>query len=125
MLIRLMNPFSELEKFHRGVFSSLFDSSNWTPDVELKDEEKQFVIEVEVPGTKAENLDVSIENGVLLIRGEKKSGNYNKSFTRSFSLPDNTDPEKTSALLENGVLKIKIQKVPERIPKKIYIKVQT
>lgn len=110
-------------------------TAEWTPAVDIKEEPHQFVIHADIPGVKPEDIDVSMEDGVITIKGEKKTEattdkeGYKRvertygSFYRRFSLPDTADSELISAKSANGVLEIIIPKREEVKPKKITVKV--
>ena len=102
--------------------------------MDIKEEEQQFVIHVDVPGIDPKAVEVFMENGVLTIKGERQSesqqnGNYKRvervygSFYRRFSLPDTADAEGISATGKNGVLEITIPKKAAAQPRRIEIKV--
>lgn len=92
------------------------------PKVETAEDDKQFEISVELPGVDEKDVSVSVDNGVLTIKGEKKSEREEKkkdyhltersygSFERSFHLPENASQDKITADFENGVLKIALPK---------------
>jgi HSP20 family protein len=92
------------------------------PKVETSEDDKQFEISVELPGVDEKDVSVSVDDGVLTIKGEKKSEREEKkkdyhltersygSFQRSFQLPENANQDKISADFENGVLKIALPK---------------
>jgi HSP20 family protein len=96
------------------------------------------VLTAEVPGIDEKDIEISLENNVLSLKGERKfeketkEENYHRiersygSFYRSFTLPSYVDAEKISAVHENGVLKITMSKKPELKLKKVKIlKAQT
>jgi len=111
---RWMSPFDD--------DSNSILSSEWTPAADIKEEDNQFLIKVDMPGIDAKDIDVSMSNGNLLIKGERKSETkedkegYHRVersygvFHRSFGLPDTADPEKVSAEVKDGVLDITIGK---------------
>jgi HSP20 family protein len=113
---------------------SFFSNSTSFPRVDVKDEEKQYVVEAELPGLTEKDLDVKVENNLLTIsskkseeKEEKKDGYIIKerrasSFCRSFTLPDHTDREKIEAHFKNGLLTLTIPKTEEAAPKEIEIK---
>lgn len=108
---------------------------NWMPAVNIKDEKTAFEIEVAAPGLKKEDFNVKVENGVLVISAEReetkeeteteytrKEFSY-RSFERSFSLPDNVDPNSITAKYVDGVLKLALKKVVMKEEKTKKIKV--
>jgi HSP20 family protein len=92
------------------------------PKVETAEDDKQFEITVELPGVDEKDVAVSVDDGVLTIKGEKKSEREEKnkdyhltersygSFQRSFHLPETAAQDKISADFENGVLKVTLPK---------------
>jgi HSP20 family protein len=124
----------ELDRFREGDESSgRIATAEWTPAVDIKEEENQFVIHADIPGVNPEDIDVSMENGVLTIKGEKNTeakvekDNYKRveriygSFYRRFSLPDTADNDAISASSKQGVLNIVIPKREAIKPKKISV----
>jgi HSP20 family protein len=104
--------------------------------VDIYEENDKFVIKAEVPGVKKEDIDISIENNILTIKGERKfeketkKENYHRAeryygaFQRAFTLPGIVNQEKIKANLDNGVLTVEIPKKEEVKPKKIAIDVK-
>jgi len=109
-------------------------TSQWTPRVDIKEEEKRFVILADIPGVDPKEIDVSMDKGILSIKGERSSeaktenGNFSRvershgMFYRRFALPDSADAENISATGKHGVLEITIPKKPETTPRRIEIK---
>ncbi|MDO9270900.1 MAG: Hsp20/alpha crystallin family protein [Methylobacter sp.] len=108
-------------------------TAEWTPAVDIKEEVDKFVIHADIPGVKPENIDISMEAGVLTVKGEKeveakteKEG-YKRvertsgSFYRRFSLPDSADGEAINAKCKLGVLEIIIPKREAIKPKRINV----
>ena len=105
----------------------------WAPAVDIKEEKDKFVLHADLPGVRPDETDVSMEDGVLTIKGEKKSeaitekDGYKRvertygSFHRRFSLPDTANSEEISAKSKNGVLEIIIPKRQSVQPKKIVV----
>ncbi|MBI2969673.1 MAG: Hsp20/alpha crystallin family protein [Gammaproteobacteria bacterium] len=141
-------PFNLLDRFQRelnrltaGDFfgdeasgdSSSIVTSNWHPAVDIKEEDNRFVILADLPGVDPKQIDVTMENGVLTIRGERK---YEKdeeregfrrvervrgTFYRRFSLPDTADSERIQAKGRDGVLEIVIPKHEKVQPRRIAV----
>jgi len=109
-------------------------TSQWAPHVDIREEDRRFVIEADIPGVDPKDIDVHMDNGILSIRGERRSesttggGKYTRVershgvFYRRFALPDSADPDGISAAGRHGVLEIEIPKRPETTPRKIDIK---
>ena len=110
-------------------------STNWTPSVDIKETKDAFVVKGELPGVEKDDVDISIDDNVLVIRGEKKvetesdeDKKHRKeclygSFERSFSLPKQVDVNKVEATFNNGVLKLNIPKAEEVKPKQIQVQI--
>jgi len=104
------------------------------PAINLTEEGDNFYVRAELPGVKPESLDISVIEGKLLIRGERKieeedqQTSYHRRereggfFRRTISLPLKVDSEKVSANIKNGVLTITLSKSEETKPRKITVK---
>jgi HSP20 family protein len=123
----------EIDRLFEDTFAR--DGSNWVPAVDIQENEKEILLELELPGLKPENVEVTAENGVLTVRGEKKGerkeGEDNRyhlvertygSFLRTFQLPQGIDEEQINAEFEHGILTLHIPKAALPQPKKIQIK---
>ncbi len=126
--------------FRNGDFISprLDDSSaatsQWMPSVDIKEEEDKFVISADIPGVSPKDIDVSMENGILTIKGERETEEKEEnnvyrrvecsygSFYRRFSLPDTADAEKIEAKGKHGVLEITVAKREASKAKRITVK---
>lgn len=123
---QLQNEINHL--FRTGDFmpaqidESSIATSQWMPLVDIKDEKDIFVISADIPGVDPKDIEVSMENGLLTIRGERETkkrdekNGYRRiecsygSFYRRFSLPDTADSNKIKARGKDGVLEISIAK---------------
>lgn len=127
----------ELERAHEGgAGEGSIATAEWTPAVDIKEESDKFVLLADIPGVKPEDIDVSMENGVLTIKGEKKTeakteqAGYKRvertygSFYRRFSLPDTANADAIIAKSKLGVLEIVIPKREAVKPKKINVESQ-
>jgi len=132
-----------LQKEMNRLFDSFFgegaaangDRSRWLPAMDLLERENEYVLRVDLPGVKPEDVKVELQNDVLTISGERhaeheerKEGAYRLErgygrFTRSLTLPEGVDPAKIAARLENGVLEVIVPKPEERKPQRIAIDV--
>jgi len=120
----------------RNLFSSGQEPflSRVYPALNLTEEGDNFLVRAELPGVKGENLDVSVVEGQLVIRGERKieaegkETNYHRRereagfFRRTIGLPSKIAPNKVSASMKNGVLTITLPKSEEAKPRKIAVK---
>ncbi len=110
--------------------------NDFVPAVNTREDEKAYVIEIDLPGIKKEDIEITTEDNVLTISGERKykdevkEDDYYKiesaygKFSRSFTLPEKVDADKITAESKNGVLEVVIPKAAEeeKQPKKIEIK---
>ncbi|MEJ2453842.1 MAG: Hsp20/alpha crystallin family protein [Candidatus Thiodiazotropha sp.] len=106
---------------------------DWVPAVDIKDEANRYVIRADIPGVKPEDIEVTMENGVLTIRGERRfeeteeKENFKRIershgiFYRRFTLPENTDAEAIQATGKDGVLEVTIPKTAEKHSKRIEV----
>lgn len=108
-------------------------TSQWAPLVDIREEDKRFVILADVPGVEPSNIEINMDKGILTIKGERTSevveqnGKLTRvershgTFYRRFALPDSADAENISAAGKHGVLEISIPKKPETTPRRITI----
>jgi HSP20 family protein len=108
-------------------------TSSWTPTVDIKEEEKRFVLYADLPGIDPKDIEITMEQGVLTVKGERPIpkdedyANYKRveraygTFHRRFSLPDSADPAGIQANGRNGVLEISIPKHERVQPRKITV----
>jgi len=108
-------------------------TSDWVPAVDIREEDERYVIHADVPGVKPEDIEVSMENGILMIKGHRYSESKDEregykrvervrgNFFRRFSLPDTADAEAISARSNDGVLEIVIPKQAKVMPKRIKV----
>ena len=113
--------------------SGLF--SGWTPALDVFDEKDNFVVNVELPGLKKEEINLSFQDGVLSISGERKSAVENKDgqtfrseryfgkFQRSVTLPAAVDSAKINASYKDGILSVTLPKAEEAKPKQIAVNI--
>jgi HSP20 family protein len=106
----------------------------WSPSVDIFEDKDRLILEAELPGMKQEDFDISVENNVLTLHGERKfekkseQDNYHRversygSFTRSFTLPQTVTAEGATANFENGVLRVELPKREETKARKIEVK---
>lgn len=111
-------------------------TSNFAPPVDVYEDEHNITLKIEVPGIDEKEIDVSIENNTLTVRGQRrfekdeKEENFQRvermygSFTRSFTVPNTVDLEQVSAHYDKGVLKVHLAKRAEAKPKQIKVNVE-
>ena len=119
----------------RGFGEEAMTVSEWTPLVDIAEDDKEYLIKAELPEVKKEDVKVTVEGGVLTITGERKFEKEEKgkkyhrleraygSFMRSFALPEGAAGDKISADFKDGVLKVHLAKSPEAKPKSVNVKV--
>lgn len=126
-----------MKNFTDAGLPDAYASGNFIPALDVKETDKTIVVTTELPGLTEKDIDVSIDDGVLTLKGEKKAEektegqNYIRversfgSFHRSITLPSEVDAEKIDAVYKNGVLAVTLPKiVQERKEQKIKIKAQ-
>ncbi|MEO8012247.1 MAG: Hsp20/alpha crystallin family protein [Dokdonella sp.] len=108
-------------------------TSQWAPRVDIREEDKRFVILADIPGVDPQEIEISMDKGILSLVGERKADAVEQngkltrversygSFYRRFALPDSADAASISATGKNGVLEISIPKKPETTPRRITI----
>ena len=136
------NPFADFENMHREL-ATLIEGGNqgrsvaaeWAPVVDIIEDDKAYVIKAELPATKREDVHVELEGGVLTISGERKTEKEERTrkyhrieraygtFSRSFQLPENIDPDKVAASYKEGVLTVSVAKAEKALRKQIEVKV--
>ena len=109
--------------------------AQWSPLVDITEDEKEYLIKAELPDMKKENVRLTVENAVVAISGERtfekeeKGKKYHRveraygSFVRSFTLPEDADGSKVSADFKDGMLQVHLPKSQKAKPKTIEIKV--
>ena len=132
-------PFSLVDQVFNGLLSERGLAAGapvaaWTPRVDVKEEENRFVIHADVPGVDPKDIEITLEDGVLTLKGERKSETQSEqdgwtrvervagSFSRRFTLPETVDAEGVAAKGEHGVLEIVIPKQAKLQPKRITVK---
>src|ERR671932_1188480 len=145
MSITRYDPFRELrvlqDEVNRLFSSNLSRSYNdegiargaWAPSVDIYENKDQIVLEAELPGMNREDFEITIENNVLTLRGERRfekkeeGDNYHRverpygTFSRSFTLPQTVSSEGATAEYKNGVLRVVLHKREEVKARRIEI----
>jgi HSP20 family protein len=148
MNLQSYDPLSFIEQFHNDVnrllgnrWSSQDNDSNmltgaWSPAIDVREETDRYIVIADVPGIDPKDIEITMENGVLTIQGERnyettdedKDSGYRRveraygKFFRRLALPDVADAENISAEGKNGVLEISIQKSEQAKPRRIEVK---
>lgn len=142
MNLTVWNPFREMEelldRYSRSARntmavgeSGVVEAGDWMPRVDITETDSELVVKAELPGVEKDKIKVSIDNGMLTIRGEKRSEIKDEkrhriecasgSFVRSFALPQYIDAEKVEAAHRNGTLILTIPKLDKAKPKQIEV----
>ena len=133
------NPFRDEVSFPEALFRDWLAptrarSAALAPAVDLSEDEKSYIVSVELPGVRKEDVTVELQDEVLTIRGEKKSEREEKkgkshwversygSFCRSFTLPPSAVAEELKANFKDGVLSVEIPKREQAKTRQIAIK---
>ena len=108
-------------------------TTDWIPAVDIKEEANGFLLHADVPGVEPKDIDVTLENGILTIRGQRRvearegRDGYRRveracgQFFRRFSLPDTAAQDGVQAKYSNGVLEVRIAKQPQVQPRRIKV----
>jgi len=147
-VLALWKPERELDRMRRrmdNLWDSVFETSptkreewggQWLPSMDLSETKDEFVVKAEIPGIEAKDIEISLSDGMLTIKGEKKQEKEEKnesfhcierghgSFTRSVLLPGQVHGNKVKASYKNGVLRIGLPKTEESRKKEIKIEVE-
>lgn len=148
---RSIEPFSTFRSDLNRVFDSFLDRGfdafpemrlgTWTSDVvpsmDVRETATDVVVEAELPGIDEKDISLTLNNGILTLKGEKKSKREEKnedyqlmersygSFQRSLQLGNMIDPDKVDATFDKGVLKITLAKRPEAVASEKKIAINT
>ncbi len=133
---------SDIDRFFGNFFrGNIFDDSTlfrnvWAPLADLIERENEYIVKIELPGVKKDEVKITLEDNVLTVSGEKKLESEIKeknhyraerrygSFKRSFSLPMTVQAKNIDASYEDGILLILLPKAEEAKPRSIEIKVK-
>lgn len=143
------SPLREMENFFDRYYSSfgmpsLFGDEDdlklrdfeWRPSADISETKTHYVIKAQLPEVDKKDIDVSVEDGVLTLSGERRYEKEEESeeqhriesmygrFSRSFALPSDADESHIEAKSKNGVLKIRIPKKEEARPESVKIAVE-
>ena len=130
---------SGMDRFFEDFFGSSLERGNegltdrpWRPAVDVSETDTAYEVSAELPGLTKKEVDITFENGVLIIKGERQfdgsaEGNHHRierrygAFSRSFVLPTEVDTEKAKATFKNGLLTISLPKAERARSRKIDI----
>ena len=142
-------PFRDMEgifdRYHRlldsrvptGIAGQLAGKEwDWRPNADISETKEQYLIKADLPEVDKDDVQVSVENGMLTISGERRFEKEEETetqhrtetaygrFVRSFTLPSDVDEAAISAESKNGVLKVRLPKIAQKTPKPIEISVE-
>lgn len=142
------NPLKELEEIEKRLSTYMgrpagrmeagkeaLTVAEWSPLVDITEDEKEYVIKAELPDVKKEDIKLTVADNVMTISGERKYEKEEKgkkfhrveraygSFMRSFTLPDAADGSKVNAEYKDGVLNVRLPKSEKAKPKSIEVKI--
>jgi HSP20 family protein len=138
----LRNLHEEVNRLFTGNVGRTFEDEgiargSWSPSVDIYENKEQIVLEAELPGMSREDFDLSVENNVITLRGERhfekkdETDNYHRveraygAFLRSFTLPNTVSGEGATADYRNGVLRVLLPKKEETKARRIEVKGET
>ena len=128
---RLFDDFMDRFPTRRGS-----EERMWSPEVDIHETEDEVVVEAEIPGMNQKDINVSIRDNVLTLKGEKKqeqkeqNANYHRverthgTFTRVFTLPTTVVADKATATSKAGIVHLTLPKAEEAKPKDIAVQVK-
>jgi HSP20 family protein len=143
--LELVDPFAEVARFRRGIDLLLDEAcrlapgimtvteGSWRPRVDVSETDERILVRAELPGVKQEDIQVSIQNGTLTLKGERKlerevnESPYSRiersygTFERRMVLPPVVNPDEAKATYKDGVLEIQLPKKEEAKPKGIKV----
>jgi HSP20 family protein len=145
MSVSRWDPFQDLQSFRdemNRTFSRWFGreegeeppTRRWVPSLDVTESKEAYHVDVEVPGVRPEDINVTVDRGMLTIQGERRSEeektdrSYHRverrygSFRRSIGLPSDVDPSRVQATYDNGVLRLEVPKTAASQPKRIEVK---
>lgn len=120
------SSFSRLSAL-QDVFDSAFTLSNPSalrgsaPALDLHESDEQYTVRLEAPGARKEDFDISLEDDVLTISGNRRSDSEQSSFRRSVKLPAAVKGEAVQATYDNGILAVSLPRAEESKPRKINV----
>lgn len=132
-----LNPYEEFfgfgERFLRLLEgNSMAGTGEWMPSSDIYEDGEEYVLGLEIPGVRKEDLNIKVKDRTLTVSGERKRTEkegiwkrreiaYGK-FERAYTLPENADSGEVEAKLRDGILELRVKKLKEKAAKKIEIK---
>ena len=143
-LRREWSPFTELMDLHdeinrlfsRSLHTREREEGLWAPSLDAYHEKGEFVVKSDVPGLEKDNIEISVSDNFLTIKGTKKKEEEIKEedyhfvervcgkFSRSVQLPMDVDASKIKATLKDGVLEVRLPETEKAKPRKIPIEIK-
>ncbi len=132
-----LSPFAAFRVLDEAVNRLAEPQANrpWAPAVDIVETENELLLRADLPAVKLEDLDIRVEDGTLLVRGERRfekaenEKGYHRiersygAFSRSFSLPDSVSTDQVKAVLKDGVLSVTLPKKEIAKPRQIKVEV--
>ena len=126
----------DIDRLFEDVLGRDMAQGGWSPAVDVREDDDALVLELELPGVSPEHVEVTAENGILTVRGEKRSerkeGDEERrwhlversygAFRRAFQLPKGIDDSQIDASFEHGVLTVRVPKSALPQPRKIEVR---
>ncbi len=143
--LRMLDPFREFRiPILGGALDEFLSSSRtaaalppaWLPRADIRETDKEYILDIALPGVRKEDVKVEVKDDVLTVSGEKKSEREEKGktwlrressygcFQRSFSLPEGMHPEDVKAACKDGVLSLTLRKPAEVKKRGVSVKVE-
>jgi HSP20 family protein len=122
----------DIDRLFAAPQTTAADSGAWLPPVDIHEEANQFVLNVDLPGVDPKAVEITSDQGVLTIRGQREESRreagaarrverISGEFQRRFSLPDSADTQNIKARAVNGVLEVAIPKLAQVQPHRITV----
>ena len=123
----------EVDRLFGAPLTTAADSGAWLPPVDIHEEGNQFLLHVDLPGVDPKAVEITSDQGVLTIRGQREDTRKESregfrriervtgEFQRRFSLPDSADAQNIKAKVTNGVLEVSIPKLAQVQPHRITV----
>ena len=142
MNIHRYEPWAIMNRLHRDLDRLLVPATGedspqnvieWAPHVDIREEKDRFVLHADLPGVEAKNIEISLDKGILTLRGhreletrDEKAGfrrieRVSGEFFRRFTLPESADSQSVRAKHANGVLEVIIPKQAQVMPRRIEV----
>jgi HSP20 family protein len=131
------DPFSELARMEDRWLRGRGEQGGFAPAVDVYEEKEAITLLAELPGIKPEDVQITVEKGVLTVQGERRQerdetrGAYHRMersyghFSRSFVLPEYVDPNAVEANMDAGLLRLRLPKQPAAKPRQIPVRTTT